>query len=70
MSGIASSAQIRPSSKRTVSAQASLNPGAVHADARNGSFGMEGTGWGVDIKEERIDRGAPLMEPIQDQSGK
>ncbi|HCB0533755.1 TPA: hypothetical protein MYL55_004782 [Klebsiella variicola subsp. variicola] len=33
-------------------------------------FGMEGTGWGVDIKEERIDRGVPLMEPIQDQSGK
>lgn len=33
-------------------------------------FGMEGIGWGVDIKEERIDRGAPLLEPIQDQTGK
>jgi hypothetical protein len=28
-------------------------------------FGMEGTGWGVDIKEERFDRGAPIMEPIR-----
>ncbi|EPL2600965.1 TPA: hypothetical protein MI939_04075 [Klebsiella pneumoniae] len=33
-------------------------------------FGLEGTGWGVEIKEERFDRGVPLMEPVQDQSGK
>ncbi|AIR71440.1 hypothetical protein [Dickeya fangzhongdai] len=33
-------------------------------------FGLEGIGWGVEIKEERIDKGVPLLEPIQDQSGK
>ncbi|WP_265464494.1 exonuclease family protein [Escherichia albertii] len=33
-------------------------------------LGMEGIGWGVEIKEERVDRGVPLLEPIQDQTGK
>ncbi|WP_264041219.1 exodeoxyribonuclease VIII-like protein [Pectobacterium carotovorum] len=34
------------------------------------TFGPEGIGWGVDVIEERLDKGVPMMEPLQDQTGK
>ncbi|ELY1862419.1 hypothetical protein SL013_001839 [Serratia marcescens] len=32
-------------------------------------FGPQGTGWGVEIIEERFDNGAPIMRPVKQQDG-
>ncbi|HDU8661566.1 TPA: hypothetical protein RG707_001339 [Serratia liquefaciens] len=32
-------------------------------------FGPQGTGWGVEIIEERFDDGAPIMRPVKQQDG-
>lgn len=33
-------------------------------------FGPFGIGWGVDVVEERFDRGLPMMEPVLDNAGR
>lgn len=33
-------------------------------------FGPFGLGWGVDVVEERFDRGIPMMEPVLDNTGR